>query len=83
MIVSIDVDQTRFLEFEKAGSKMLCAVDFIFHLLCAFNCLQPISRVALGTRMNISGNCFAMVTYKGPETKSPLTRLKCPFIVFA
>ena len=64
------------------GSKMLCAVDVIFHLLCAFNCLQPISRVALGTRMNISGKCFAMVTYKGPETKSPLTRLKCPFIVF-
>ena len=32
------------LQFERAESKMLCVVDYIFNLLSAFNFLQPMKK---------------------------------------
>ena len=32
------------LRVERARSKMLCAVDYMFNLPCAFNCLQPMKK---------------------------------------
>ena len=45
-IVAINETQTLILclEVERARSKMLCVADYIFDLLCAFNCLQPMKK---------------------------------------
>ena len=45
-IVAINESQTRIsrLQVERARSKMLCAVDNILNLFCAFNFLQPMKK---------------------------------------
>ena len=65
-IVAINETQTLILclQVERARSKMLCAVDYIFNLLCAFNCLQPMkkfvfsvaSRATVRLQIKLSGS---------------------------
>ena len=42
--------------FERAGNKMLCAVDYIFNLLCAFNCLQPMKKFVFSVASRTTGS---------------------------
>ena len=42
-IVAINETQTR-ISCLQARSKILCAVDYVFNLLCAFICLQPMKK---------------------------------------
>jgi len=44
------------LQFERAGSKILCAVDYIFNLLsCAFNFLQPMKKIVFSIASRANG----------------------------
>ena len=43
LLTKQDCRDQRF-QFERAGSKMLCVVDYIFNLLCAFNFLRPMKK---------------------------------------
>ena len=38
------------MQLERAGSNMLCAVDYIFNLLCAFNYLKPMKKLVFSVR---------------------------------
>ena len=56
-IVAINETQRRILclQVERARSKMLCAVDYIFNLLCAFNCLQPMKKFVFSVAFRATG----------------------------
>ena len=65
----IDVNQTRIscLQFERAGSKMLCAVDYIFNLLCAFNSLQPMKKFVFSVASRATGSLQIKLSGSGDE----------------
>ena len=46
----------KVLHFEWAGSKILYAVDHIFHLLCAFNYLQPTKKFLFSAASRATGS---------------------------
>ena len=56
-IVAINENLTRFsyLQVERAGSKMLCAIGCIFNLLCAFNFLQPTKKFVFSVASRATG----------------------------
>ena len=53
--------------FERAGNKMLCAVDYIFNLLCAFNCLQPMKKFVFSVASRATGSLQIKPSGSGDE----------------
>ena len=53
-IVAISETQTR-ISCLQARSKMLRAVDYIFNLLCAFICLQPMKKIVFSVASRATG----------------------------
>ena len=68
-IVAINETQTRSLcrQVERARSKMLCAVDYIFNLLCAFNCLQPMKKFVFSVTSRATGRLQIKPSGSGDE----------------
>ena len=68
-IVAINETQTLILclQVERARSKMLCAVDYIFNLLCAFNCLQPMKKFAFSVASRATGRLQIKPSGSGDE----------------
>ena len=68
-IVAINETQTRILclQVERARSKMLCAVDYIFNLLCAFNCLQPMKKFVFSVASRATGRLQIKPSGSGDE----------------
>ena len=68
-IVAINETQTLILCFqvERAESKMLCAVDYIFNLLCAFNCLQPMKKFVFSVASRATGRLQIKPSGSGDE----------------
>ena len=78
---------------EGARSKMLCAVDYIFNLLCAFNCLQPMKKFVFSVASRATGQLQIKPSGSGDENASgrknvlrkllgiPYRRLKAGFSV--
>ena len=46
---------------------MLCAVDYIFNLLCAFNCLQPIKKFVFSVASRATGRLQIKPSGSGDE----------------
>ena len=55
------------LQVERAWSKMLCAVDYIFNLLCAFNCLQPMKKFVFSVASRATGRLQIKPSGSGDE----------------
>ena len=70
-IVLINETQTRILclQVDRARSKMLCAVDYIFHLLCAFNCLQPMKKFVFPVASRATGRLQIKPSGSGDENE--------------
>ena len=56
-IVAINETQTRIsrLQVERARIQIFCAVDYIFNLPCAFNCLQPMKKFVFSVASRAAG----------------------------
>ena len=67
--VAINETQTEILclPVERARSKMLCAVDYIFNLLCAFNCLQPMKKFVFSVASRATGRLQIKPSGSGDE----------------
>ena len=67
--VAINETQTEILclPVERARSKMLCAVDYIFNLLCAFNCLQPMKKFVFSVASRATGRLQIKPSGSGGE----------------
>ena len=65
-IVAINETQTRISCF-KARSKMLCTVDYIFNLLSAFNCLQPMKKFVFSVASRATGRLQIKPSGSGDE----------------
>ena len=65
-IVAINETQTR-ISCLQARSKMLCAVDYIFNLLCAFNCLQPMKKFVFSVASRATGRLQIKPSGSGDE----------------
>ena len=67
--VAINETQTEILclQVERARSKMLCAVDYIFNLLCAFNCLQPMKKFVFSVASRATGRLQIKPSGSGDE----------------
>ena len=46
---------------------MLCAVDYIFNLLCAFNCLQPMKKFVFSVASRATGRLQIKPSGSGDE----------------
>ena len=70
-IVAINETQTRIvcLKVQRARSKMLCAVDYIFNLLCAFNCLQPMKKFVFSVASRATGRLQIKTSGSGDENE--------------
>ena len=68
-IVAVNETQTRILclQVERVRSKMLCAVDYIFNLLCAFNCLQPMRKFVFSVASRATGRLHIKPSGSGYE----------------
>ena len=68
-IVAVNEPQTRILclQVERVRSKMLCAVDYIFNLLCAFNCLQPMRKFVFSVASRATGRLHIKPSGSGDE----------------
>ena len=77
-IVTINETQTRTLclQIERAQSKMLCAVDYIFNLLCAFNCLQPMKKFVFSVASRATGRLKIKPSGSGNEN------VLLPYVLF-
>ena len=71
-IVAINETQTGMLclQVERARSKMLCAVDYILNLLCAFNCLQPMKKFVFSVASRATGRLQIKPSGSGDENVS-------------
>ena len=49
---------------------MLCAVDYIFNLLCAFNCLQPMKKFVFSVASRATGRLQIKPSGSGDENVS-------------
>ena len=58
------------LQFDRAGSKILYAVDHIFHLLCAFNYLQPTKKFLFSVVSRATGSLQITPSGSGDENGS-------------
>ena len=69
--VAINETQTEILclPVERARSKMLCAVDYIFNLLCAFNCLQPMKKFVFSVASRAIGRLQIKPSGSGDENE--------------
>ena len=65
-IVAVNETQTR-ISCSQARSKMLCAVDYIFNLLCAFNCLQPMKKFVFSVASRATGRLQIKPSGSGDE----------------
>ena len=74
-IVAITETQTQILclQVERARSKMLCAVDYIFNLLCAFNCLQPMKKIVFSVASRATGRLQIKPSGSGDENGNNTT----------
>ena len=52
---------------------MLCAVDYIFNLLCAFNCLQPMKKFVFSVASRATGRLQIKPSGSGDENGFTLT----------
>ena len=68
-IVAVNETQTR-ISCLQARSKMLCAVDYIFNLLCAFNCLQPMKKFVFSVASRATGRLQIKPSGSGDENVS-------------
>ena len=68
-IVAIIETQTR-ISCLQARSKMLCAVDYIFNLLCAFNCLQPMKKFVFSVASRATGRLQIKPSGSGDENEN-------------
>ena len=50
---------------------MLCAVDYIFNLLCAFNSLQPMKKFVFSVASRATGSLQIKLTGSGDENELP------------
>ena len=68
-IVAINETQPRIsrLQVERARIKMLCAVDYIFNLLCTFNCLQPMKKFVFSVASRATGRLQIKPSGSGDE----------------
>ena len=48
---------------------MLCAVDYIFNLLCAFNCLQPMKKFVFSVASRATGRLQIKPSGSGDENE--------------
>ena len=46
---------------------MLCAVDYIFNLLCAFNCLEPMKKFVFSVASRATGRLQIKPSGSGDE----------------
>ena len=76
-IVAINETQTLILclQVERARSKMLCAVDYIFNLLCAFNCLQPMKKFVFSVASRATGRLQIKPSGSGDENGTDQRKL--------
>ena len=51
---------------------MLCAVDYIFNLLCAFNCLQPMKKFVFSVASRATGQLQIKPSGSGDENAAVL-----------
>ena len=65
---------------------MLCAVDYIFNLLCAFNCLQPMKKFVFSVASRATGRLQIRPSGTGDENAGiqetearALVRMSCGF----
>ena len=67
--VAINETQTEILclPVERARSEMLCAVDYIFNLLCAFNRLQPMKKFVFSVASRATGRLQIKPSGSGDE----------------
>ena len=68
-IVAGNETQTR-ISCLQARSKMLCAVDYIFNLLCTFNCLQPMKKFVFSVASRATGRLQIKPSGSGDENVS-------------
>ena len=75
-IVAINETQTAILrlQVEREGSKMLCAVDYILNLLCAFNCLQPKKKFVFSVASRATGRLQIKPSGSGDEKVARMLR---------
>ena len=68
-IVAINETQARILclQVDRARRKMLCAVDYIFNLLCAYNCLQPVRKFVFSVASRATGRLQIKPSGSGDE----------------
>ena len=68
-IVAINETQTLILclQVERARSKMLCVVNYIFNLLCSFNCLQPMKKIVFSVASRATGRLQIKPSGSGDE----------------
>ena len=71
-IVAINETQTRILclQVQRARRKMLCAVHYIFNLLCAFNCLQPMKKFVFFVASRATGRLQIKPSGSGDDNES-------------
>ena len=50
---------------------MLCAVDYIFNLLCAFNSLQPMKKFIISVASRATGSLQIKLSGSGDENGLP------------
>ena len=65
---------------------MLCAVDYIFNLLCAFNCLQPIKKFVFSVASRATSQSRLQIKPSGSGDENDVRReghLFKVFLVFA
>ena len=53
---------------------MLCAVDYIFNLLCAFNCLQPMKKFVFSVASRATGRLQIKPSGSGDENGKRLDK---------
>ena len=70
-IIAVNETRTRILCLQ-ARSEMLCAVDYIFNLLCAFNCLQPMKKFMFSVASRATGRLQIKPSGSGDENARPL-----------
>ena len=71
-IVAVNETQTR-ISCLQARSKMLCPVDYIFNLLCAFNCFQPMKKFVFSVASRATGRLQIKPSGSGDENGRELT----------
>ena len=71
-IVAVNETRTRILCLQ-ARSEMLCAADYIFNLLWAFNCLQPMKKFVFSVASRATGRLQIKLSGSGDEDGRELT----------